>query len=341
MSERISKVKHEGAKVRSLKIAGKTYKLTDAASSSAVLPSEMDLLAGMLESITDESATPQTLPRTLIFDGKEHDTYYWRMQMAIARGESSAEVSDLDVLRLISRTGIDGPPRRFTISSIIDNFPSAVEAIRDRLENPQVKAEAARIHNLYRGRRGLMVVDVVASRQRRYKSAVVERILPAYQAATGDLGLDWLSHNEPVFLRLRAGEAKTMQQLAQFLKSFSSGPDDELTNQNFVRVSNKPGVRYRAISISGIGPVLYEYLRLLAGADTIKIDSRVRSSLRAVGIPQHLLSDEGLLELCEGIVAKLGCSLVELDQALWLETGREEFEMESQSQSPHSNILPI
>lgn len=206
---------------------------------------------------------------------------------------------------------------------MIDNFSPAIEAIRERLDNPQVNAEAARIHNLYRGRRGLMVVDVVASRQRRYKSAVVERILPAYQAATGDLGLDWLSQNEPVFLKLRTGEAKTMQQLAQFLKSFSSGPDDELTNQNFVRVSNKPGVRYRGISISGIGPVLYEYLRLLAGADTIKIDSRVRSSLRAVGIPQHLFSDEGLLELCEGIRVKLGCSLVELDQALWLEPSHE------------------
>lgn len=85
MSDHLSKVKHEGVIVRSLKIAGRTYKLPDAASSSAVLPSELDLLAGMLESITDESSTPQTLPRTLMFDGKEHDTQNWRMQMAVAR----------------------------------------------------------------------------------------------------------------------------------------------------------------------------------------------------------------------------------------------------------------
>jgi hypothetical protein len=163
-----------------------------------------------------------------------------------------------------------------------------------------------------------MVVDVVASRQRKYESGVVNRILPEYRRQSFNLGMDWLSKNEPSFLRLREGEATTMKEVALFLQTFATNEDDEQTIQNFVAESAKPATRLRAIAIKGIGPVLYEYLRLLSGADTIKIDTRVRDSLRALGVPQHFFSDQGLLELSMGIAQTLGCTLAELDQALWL-----------------------
>lgn len=305
--------------MKSIEIDGNTYRFNDRSTSSEVLASELELLAELVDSVAEKDAKSHSLPATLTFDGTVFEVEYWRTWLAVGRGDSRMEVSDLDVLGLISRSGIDGPPQRFSLSTFAASFPEAIDGIRRRLESPRIKDEVARIQNLYKGRRGLMVVDVVSSRQRRYDSMVVNRILPSYQVATKDLGLGWLAQNEPVFLKLRAGEAKTMRELAQFLLSFSSNTDDETTIENFARLSNKPGIRASAIDINGIGPVLYEYLRLLCGVDTIKIDSRVRASLRAVGVPQHLFSDQGLLELCGGLSASLGCSLIELDQALWLE----------------------
>lgn len=304
-----------------LSISGNRYRIQERVSSSAVLTTEIELLEDMIEGIDSEDADPQTLPPILTLDGIRYDTDEIRRWIAVGIGESSSWVSDLDVLKLIVDGGLTNREPLFTPRSLVTNFPDALELIRQRIVDRNAKEEAMRIQNLYKGKRGLMVVDVVASRQRQYEAAVVGRILPEYKNQAKDLGLGWLSNNNPDFLRVRNGETDTMKEVAAFLKSFAEGDDDELAIQKFVSVSDRTSTRAKALSIKGIGPVLYEYLRLLSGADTIKIDSRVRASLRSVGIPQHFFSDQGLLDLCKGISQQLGCSLVELDQALWIESG--------------------
>lgn len=303
--------------MRSIEVSGKTHKLRDVASSSAVLPSELDLLREVIDSIQDDDGDVQSLPALLTVDGKTHDLANIRTWLAVGIGESSSWISDLDVLKVVATGGLNSTEDTHSPSKLASSFPEALERLRKVLEDPKVAKEVERIKGLYRGQRGLMVVDVVASRQRRYESGVEGRILPAYRAEAQSLGLEWLSKNSPNFLKLRSNEADTMSELAQFLTGFSQGDDDEKTISEFVKSSDRAAIRAKAISIKGIGPVLYEYLRLLCGADTIKIDSRVRGSLRQLGFPQHYFSDQGLLELCKGLSSSLGCSLVELDQALW------------------------
>ena len=303
--------------MQSIDVAGKTYKLRDVASSSAVLPSELDLLREVVDSIKDDDAEVRSLPALLTLDGKTHDLANIRTWLAVGIGESSSWISDLDVLRVVAKGGLYATEEPYNPSKLPSSFPEPLDRLRDMLDAPKVAKEAKRIQSLYRGERGLMVVDVVASRQRKYKSGVEGRILPAYRTEAPSLGLEWLSNNSPNFLRLRSNEADTMRELARFLLQFSQASDDEKTISEFVKASDRASIRAQAIAIKGIGPVLYEYLRLLAGADTIKIDSRVRASLRQLGFPQHYFSDQGLLELCKGLASSLGCSLVELDQALW------------------------
>lgn len=303
--------------MQSIDIAGKTYKLRDVATSSAVLPSELDLLRELVDSIKDDDAEVWSLPAVLTVDGKTHDLANIRSWLAVGIGESRSWISDLDVLRVVAKGGLNSTEDPHSPSKLASSFPEALERLRRVIEDPKVAKEAERIQGLYRGQRGLMVVDVVASRQRRYESGVEGRILPAYRAEAQSLGLEWLSKNSPNFLKLRSNEADTMRELAEFLLLFSQDGDDEKAISDFVKSSDRASIRARAISIKGIGPVLYEYLRLLSGADTIKIDSRVRGSLRHLGFPQHYFSDQGLLELCKGLSAGLDCTLVELDQALW------------------------
>jgi len=61
----------------------------------------------------------------------------------------------------------------------IQNFDSALTQLRKTFaEHPEIVQRARELSSLYTDKRGLTVVDVVASRQRRYESYVVPKLLP-------------------------------------------------------------------------------------------------------------------------------------------------------------------
>jgi hypothetical protein len=199
----------------------------------------------------------------------------------------------------------------------LPTWNSAVEKLSARVSSPQIKAKVQDIQSMYRGSRGPMVIDVVASRRRRYETHVAGRIIPVYKENAQDFSLKTLAQHGPVGVTLWSGEALTIIQLAEFLLGFAEDQDDERTVASFSSQSAYPEVRAKAIEIRGIGPVLYEYLRLLSGADTLKADSRVREALGSMGIPEENFSDEGILNICIALAADCDSSLVGLDQALW------------------------
>ena len=199
----------------------------------------------------------------------------------------------------------------------LPTWNSAVAKLSERVSSPEIKGKVQEIQSVYRGSRGPMVVDVVASRRRRYETHVAGRIIPVYKENAKDFSLKTLAEHGPVGVTLWSGEARTMVQLAEFLLDFAEDQDDERTVASFARQSAYPEVRARAIEIRGIGPVLYEYLRLLSGVDTLKADSRIREALGSLGIPEENFSDEGVLNICKALAADCECNLVVLDQALW------------------------
>ena len=75
----------------------------------------------------------------------------------------------------------------------------------------------------------------------------------------------------------------------------------------------------KILNVKGVGPALLEYLRMLCGANTIKIDVRVTKGLSEAGVPVHLFNDAGLYEICRSTASELGLTMVELDQLLWIQ----------------------
>jgi len=200
----------------------------------------------------------------------------------------------------------------------IPNWDVAVSAVRDSLRrNPNLSLKAREYGSIYRGKRGLMVVDVVASRKRRYDTDVVPRILPLYESKASNLSLLSLSSKSPKWLPLREGEADTMKLLAEALIDF--GKSKELTDEEqIVKVwAEDEAASQEVLDIKGIGPVLLQYLRMRSGADSLKVDVRVIEELSGLGIPAHWFTSDGLLELCKEIAKEARCSLLELDQVLW------------------------
>lgn len=214
----------------------------------------------------------------------------------------------------------DGEAQRNLTLKMMRTLPSwksAIVQVSSRVRSPEIRDKVKEIKTLYIGARGPMVVDVVASRRRRYETHVKGRIIPVYMESARDLSLEALAEHGPIGVTLWSGEARTMVQLAEFLLGFAKGKDDEMAITNFVAQSSNPEVRAKAIEIRGIGPVLYEYLRLLSGVDTLKADSRVREALGVLGIPEENFSDEGILNICVALARECGCGLIDLDQALW------------------------
>ena len=97
----------------------------------------------------------------------------------------------------------------------IDNWDTALYKLRSTLaEKPEIRERAIKLPKLYSNMRGLMVVDVVASRQRRYENYVVAKLLPQYTNQAKDLSLLTLANNVPSWLPLKEREAQTMSEVA-------------------------------------------------------------------------------------------------------------------------------
>lgn len=211
---------------------------------------------------------------------------------------------------------------KWTLDRLVTGWPTAVDRLSKRHE--EHGARLARLADSYgaeyANRRGSMVVDVVASRQRRYRSAVAGRIVPLYEETMGDPSLAALAESEPSFLRLRRDEATTMQRVAQELLRFGDGDDEESTVRQWAEAVEPVRFAHRLDpfvgQLSGIGPALFAYLRMRCGADAIKPDLRVRAALSEVGLLVGS-SPAALLTVAEALASELDVRRLVLDQMLW------------------------
>jgi hypothetical protein len=200
----------------------------------------------------------------------------------------------------------------------IANWHTAVITIRTGLEaNPDIRSKAGSLAGTYVGQRGLMVVDVVGSMRRKYKEYVVPKLLPSYVDKAADLSLATLAKTPPVWMKLKTGEANVMSLVAKEL--VAHGKRNSLVSEDDICKHWAAAGNYgsEVIEIKGIGPALHEYLRMLCGADTLKVDVRVINGLKGLGINAELFTADGLLEVCKAIAEDVGCTLIELDQILW------------------------
>lgn len=205
----------------------------------------------------------------------------------------------------------------------VPGYGPAVETLRNTLSShPELKEKAAGLGILYQGRRGLMVVDVIASRQRRYETYVVPKLLPMYESKATDLSLGSLARNQPYWLPLRHEEAKTMSAVAEKILSF--GIAQQLINEDEIcrAWSTDSEALIQMREVFGVGPALLEYLRMLCGADSLKVDIRVINGLKALGIETDWFTPEGVLALAVELSRDVPCTLVELDQCLWQVLGK-------------------
>ena len=205
----------------------------------------------------------------------------------------------------------------------IPNWEQAIQSVKKTLaENPDLVAKANILRQKYQDQRGLMIVDCVASRQRRYDTYVVPKLIPLYISAAVDLSMRALANKAPTWLPLRDGGARTMEQVAQVILKYGKNRSIQDENQICYQWANDDLAYAEILNIKGIGPALLQYLRMLSGASTLKVDVRVIEELRRMELPVDWFSADGILKLCEDLAIDAGCTLVELDQILWHTSGR-------------------
>lgn len=203
-------------------------------------------------------------------------------------------------------------------------WPQAVERLRNlaasRGDGPHRAAEA--YGEVYRGRRGAMVFDVVVSRQRKYQSVVLPRV--EKWAAAGDPSLARLAQSEvrAEQFGLQRTEPVTLQTVAANLLAFCR--DQGLSEDEGCRawadgvqdLEHAPKLDPIVGGVSGIGPALFAYMRMRCGSDALKPDLRVAGTLRKLGF--DVPGDEhSILVVARAAAAELGVSLLVLDQLLW------------------------
>lgn len=301
-----------------LTIAAQVLDLTNVDVPGVSKPSHKQQLKQLLKGLGHLEDSPiHTLEPTITIDGYVVDVDRTRSWLSVGSGDSAGAVSDVDVLRLIANGGAMGEISFMPeMMRQLPNWDNAVTAVKRKLVSTDASRKAKELQLRYVGKRGLMVLDVVASRQRRYDKVVVPHYLEKYKSMVPDLGLSYLKLNSPDFLKLTKSEPLTLSEVAGFLLGFDGHTDEEKIS-NFKAVSHSFECRQKAIAIKGIGEVLYEYLRILSGADSLKVDVRVREQLWLLGIPVSDFTDSGLLNICRVLAADAQCTLVELDQALW------------------------
>jgi len=182
-------------------------------------------------------------------------------------------------------------------------------------------ARARAFAKVYQGRRGAMVIDVIASRQRKYEQRVLGMVA-AYET-NHPSSLTHLAHEGWKDVPgLRQGEAETMRSVAQGLLRYSQEHlfDEDAGvkawadgSESFVHA---PKIEPYVGNVHGVGPALFAYLRIRSGADGIKPDSRVHAALARLGFP--IPADEHTIYVVARAAAlQARIPLLELDQLLW------------------------
>lgn len=206
-----------------------------------------------------------------------------------------------------------------------EGWPAAIENLKHLAERSgdTAQAAAAEYANKYEGRRGAMVVDVVASRQRRYDTRVLP-LVADWEAKAPDSSLrslvaETMSAREYGLKDTEPGTIRTVAtNLVEFAANLGVSEDEgcRLWAQGVEGFEHAHKLDPVVGSVSGIGPALFAYMRMRCGANALKPDVRVVAALRSLGFSmpgdQH-----SVLVVARGAAAEIGMDLLTLDQLLW------------------------
>lgn len=188
-------------------------------------------------------------------------------------------------------------------------------------------AEEPQHEDKYSGKRGAMVVDVLASRQRKYTSRVVKIVDDWTSRVPSSSLLDLVDNPlDQALFGLRKGEADSMTKVAKGLLRFGEDyeidQDDQICNNWATAVDDfrfAPKLDPYVGHVDGMGIALFAYLRKLSGVDAIKPDVRVRKRLISFGfdVPD---GTQALMMLSEILADELNISKSKFDDYLWRNT---------------------
>lgn len=192
----------------------------------------------------------------------------------------------------------------------------------------QAQASADDYVGVYAGRRGAMIIDVVASRQRSYTKRV-KPMVAAWLDANPEHTITALAANRLSAAQygLSEAEVETIATVAQRFRQFAeeegiTAPADEdglcrLWADRFGPFEHAPRLDPVVGSVKGIGLALWSYMRMRSGANALKVDVRVRRALKNLGFSVPRDSDHAVLVIAKAVAQEAGLSLLVLDQLLW------------------------
>ncbi|MDP7724173.1 hypothetical protein [Mycobacterium sp. TY814] len=206
----------------------------------------------------------------------------------------------------------------------------AVVRLKTLKESRGARAEAAAADyvGVYAGRRGAMIVDVVASRQRRYEKRV-RPLVAEWLAANDEHSIAALDQNRlgAAQYGLSAAEVETIATVARGFREFAeregltdSAEEDRLCRlwaERYGPFEHAPRLDPVVGSVKGIGLALWSYMRMRSGANALKVDVRVRKALARLGFSVPADSDHAVLVIVKAVAQEVGLSLLVLDQLLW------------------------
>jgi len=181
------------------------------------------------------------------------------------------------------------------------------------------RTQAAAFGETYYDRIPAMVVDVVTSRQRSYDNRVLP-LVQRFEQTPGADSLTALAYHGSNLPGLRTGEDQTIRMVADGLLRCGNHTSDRHALDSWcaqtVGLELAHNLDPYVGAVHGIGPALFAYLRMRAGADTIKVDVRVKNALRELGfqLPQN---DTSVYLLAQLAARQTSQRLIELDQLLW------------------------
>ncbi len=191
----------------------------------------------------------------------------------------------------------------------------------------RAEGDAAGYVAVYEGCRGAMIVDVVSSRQRKYLTRV-QKMVADWKAANAEHTIAALAENrlDAAQFGLAESEIETIATVAQRFRTFAAAEgladpadEDRLCRRwadRFAPFEHAPALDPVVGSVKGIGPALWSYMRMRSGADAIKVDVRVKKSLRRLefAVPAD---DHAVLIIAKAAAEEVGVSRLVLDQLLW------------------------
>lgn len=187
----------------------------------------------------------------------------------------------------------------------------------------RARTAAADYADFYTGRRGAMVFDVVASRQRQYEGRVLPMVQRWEQGAEAPTLRAMASGGlEAKEYGLQRAEPVTMHNVASNLLAFAALLGMSEDDACRVWADGVEGLEHAhkldpiVGAVSGIGPALFAYMRMRCGANALKPDLRVVAALRQLGFA--LPGDpHSVLVIARGAAAEVDLDLLSLDQLLW------------------------